>query len=89
MLAGQEEVSVHRMHRPIGLDGAAGGHHGLPEHLAAEHRGRADVFAVAAKAVFAHGFQTHQRHKVFDEAGGGGGVGHRERRAVVSGGLRP
>jgi hypothetical protein len=75
VLAGQQEVGVHRMHRALGAHREAGGHQRLAEHLAAEHGGRADVFALGQEAVAAQRLELHERDEFVDEAGGGGGIG--------------
>ena len=84
VLAGQQEIGVHRVRRPVGVDGAAGRHQRLAQHLAAEHGGRADVLALGQEAVIAQRFKAHQFDEFVDEAGGGGGISHRGKAVAGS-----
>ena len=65
-VAAAQEVGVQGMHETA-LDGARCRHQGMPEHLPAEHLGRAEVAADAAKEVELDSLQVQQLQQ-FGEA---------------------
>src|SRR5205823_14461849 len=71
-IAGQDEIAMDRMRQPA-LDGAACRHHGLPDHLAAEHPLPARLRAAAPEQVHLELFEIENGNQV-DQALGHGGA---------------
>ena len=67
-IAGQNEISVHRMREPA-LDRAARGHQRLADHLAAEYPLPADLRRAPAKQVHLERLEVEDGQKFLDGGG--------------------
>ncbi len=67
-IAEAQEVGVHRVHVTLGVDGAAGGHQRLREHLAAVEAHALAVEALAAEQVHFERLEIEQGHQVVEGA---------------------
>src|SRR5581483_11131808 len=71
-IARQQEIGVHGMRRPAGIDGAHGGDQRLADDLAAEHALPARLRRAAAEQVEIEFFEIEDRQQVFDSGGHSG-----------------
>ena len=65
-IARQQEVGVHRMRRPAGLDGAYRGDQRLADDLAAEHALPAALWRVAAEQIDVQFLEIEDGQQVFN-----------------------
>ena len=70
VLTGQQEIGVQRMCGPIRGRGQARRHQRLPQHLAAEHGGRADAFTAPTEQVRAGRLHLDQIDQAFQRVMG-------------------
>jgi len=78
-VAGEQEIRVQRMGRPAGhVDGAAGRHQRLADHLSTEHALPPHLRRAAAKQVHLERFEVEDSKQILN----GGGHGERVKRAV-------
>ena len=74
-IARQQEIGVHRMRRPAGLDRAHRGDQRLADHLAAEHALPAGLRRAAAEQVHLERFEIEDVEQVLDGGGMAAGPG--------------
>jgi hypothetical protein len=67
-VAGPQEVGVQRMHQPVALDGAGGGHQRLARYLATEHPLAVLVGRAPAEQVHLDHLEVEQGHQVVERA---------------------